>query len=370
MLRGITRRLDGHLTFVLDPFSGTGTTLAACRQLGISSVGVELSRLGVEITRLRLDPPANLHAAVNLVRELSLKPLTPATPLIDELQWWMGDHNASALACHLDSLATVADARLRRFATITLSQALRPSSRWLAGSVKVTADPARVPPPLGAQWRHWADVVAHDCATETIAASAPRASTHVYEGDACRLPLAAGVADAVLTSPPYFVTYDYFEVNRLSYLAFGWPMPRDLQVGQRFGHERDGVGFTPPRAFRDWYLDDFGAEDRYFGRALRAYCQRLSTHLVDVMRVLRPGGVIAYALANSRRRGRTFDLVDAARELLRETGFVDIQTVSRRLGDKHILPIFRDPGNGRFASVGIDGVTERIIYARKPITTE
>jgi hypothetical protein len=92
----------------------------------------------------------------------------------------------------------------------------------------------------------------------------------------------------------------------------------------------------------------------------------MTVHLAELFRVLHPGGVVAYAVANSTRRGRDFDLVDATRDMLRGAGFVDIQTVARGLGDKHILPVFRDAKSGRFASEGINGVRERIVYANKP----
>jgi hypothetical protein len=60
MLTGIIRRSKEPLMTCLDPFAGTGASMAACRQLGIGSMGVELTRLGVEIARLRFEPPTVL----------------------------------------------------------------------------------------------------------------------------------------------------------------------------------------------------------------------------------------------------------------------------------------------------------------------
>jgi hypothetical protein len=87
--------------------------------------------------------------------------------------------------------------------------------------------------------------------------------------------------------------------------------------------------------------------------------------MAELHRVLRPGGVVAYAVANSTRRGKPFELVGAARELLTEAGFEVLTTHARNLGDKHILPVTRDAESGRFATTGIAGVTERIVYARR-----
>jgi hypothetical protein len=362
MLSGMLSRLEGPVSVVLDPFAGTGATLAGARQLGLASMGVELSALGVEVARLRLDPPPNVGAALEMVEDWSEAP-APARPDLDgELVGWLGADNARALTGYLHALAGVADARMARFGRVAISQALRPASRWLVGSVKVTADPKRTPPPIGMHLRRWARVIAADCRTEQLA-SAPGL---IMAGDACRLPLARSSVDAVVTSPPYFVTYDYFEVNRLSYLAFGWPRPRHLQVGMRFGHQRDGTGFVPPAALARWYAEDFSAEDGFFGRALRAYCQRMAAHFAEVRRVVRPGGVVAYAMADSTRRGRPFDLVRGTVQMMRQAGFADIESRPRSLGDTRILPATRDTVTGRFASSGSAGVRERIIYARNP----
>ena len=368
MLAGVVRRLQGDLAVCVDPFAGTGATMAACRQLGIGSVGVELSALGVEIARLRLHPPLDLTSAVDMIEAWTMAPTPARHQLDDDLAWWLGDANARAVSGYLDALADVTDQQLARFATVAISQALRPASRWLSGSVKVTADPNRAPPPIGPQLRRWVRAMGRDCQTEhsRVRSISDRATPAVVmTGDACALPLADGAADAAVTSPPYFVTYDYFEVNRLSYLAFDWPRPRALQVGMRYGHAADGVGFVPPERMHDWYREEFKGERQLFGRALRAYCQRMSTHMTELHRVLRPGGILAYALADSTRRGKPFELVAACCELLENAGFEVTDTEARGLGDTHILPVTRDAQSGRFASVGIDGVTERIVYARR-----
>ena len=46
----------------------------------------------------------------------------------------------------------------------------------------------------------------------------------------------------------------------------------------------DGLRFTPP-ATMDWWYRAFGREGMVEGRALRAYIQRLSRHLSEVVRV-------------------------------------------------------------------------------------
>ena len=363
MMAGILQRLDGPLQRCFDPFAGTGASLAACRQLGVGSYGVELSRLGVTIGRLRLDPPPEVEDAVALLDDWS-RLRGPSRPTIcPELQWWLGSDNSRVVSALLENLSEIRDLRLRRFATVAISQALRPASRWLVGSVKLTADPGREPPHVGGQLRRWSAVIAKDCVAErrrNRIVAGKIAAASIDEGDACALSLPDEFVDAVLTSPPYFVTYDYFSVNRLSYLAFKWPIPRAQQVGAAYGHTTDGAGFVAPSSMAAWYSSRFGGESRATGRALRVYIQRMRLHFRELHRVLRPGGVVAYAVASSFRDGHDFDLTRACREMMSTAGFENIQTVHRSVRGRRILPVGRDRSSGRFSGTAEAGVQREI----------
>ena len=85
--------------FVLDPFSGSGTTLRVCQQLNRDCIGFELNPEFVEMTRERLDKiftgfdsidermervPFDLRD--NNIREQYLK---------NHIQWFLQHHNGS-----------------------------------------------------------------------------------------------------------------------------------------------------------------------------------------------------------------------------------------------------------------------------------
>ncbi len=362
MLKGTSIRL-GHVPgSILDPFAGAGTTLAAARQLGIPSSGVELSQLGATVSQLRVDPPRDIsRAAASVLGWIDGAP--PATSEVGaELVSWIGDDNARVLTGYLRHIRRLNDAKVRRFATVAVSSALRPASRWLPGSIKAQVDPNRSPSPLGGSLRRSVLALARDCELESSGASAP---ARILVGDARSLPFESEMFDTVVSSPPYFVSYDYFDVQRLSYLAFGWPRHPTMQIGQRYGISPDGVGFVPPHGMGVWYRDEYRSENSVLGRALRAYFVGLKRHLADVHRVVKPGGVAAYAIANSPRGGRRFGLVGAFRHLLREAGFVDIEARLRETPARRILPAARDLDTGRFVSGPGSAVSEYIVYARR-----
>ncbi len=375
MLAQAVAEADRPVEAVLDPFCGTGAVVSAGRQLGLAAAGLELTTLGATIGRLRLDPPPDLQTAVAHCEQLIRLPPAAVSAVGDELTGWLGEDNARLLTAWKPAVLAIEDERLRRFALVALSQSLRPSSRWLADSVKVTADPHRVPIPLAHSLRRWTRQIARDCEAELVAfeaarhppAAGTRPSAVVLHADARHLALPDASVDAIVTSPPYFVTYDYFDVQRLSYLAFDWPMRRDLQIGAKYRQPPAAGHICLPPAFRSWYEQDFRSERTVLGRALRAYVDGLRCHLSEAFRVVAPGGVVVYSVANTVRAGRVFDLAGGFRELLTEAGFTDVHAATRVQEGRRILPAGRNPRTGRFTGgVGNAGVREYVVLGRRP----
>lgn len=109
MLTGLLRRLGRMPRLCLDPFSGTGATLAACRQLAIPSVGVELTRLGVEISTLRVQPPTQIDAAANQLLNIPMQVARDSggrrVKVHDDLVNWLGARNSDLLSRFLGELS-------------------------------------------------------------------------------------------------------------------------------------------------------------------------------------------------------------------------------------------------------------------------
>lgn len=364
MLENLARRLGGLPETILDPFAGTFTTAAAARRAGISSIGVELTRLGHLVGQVRLDPPAAPRDIVDTIEAWTRMQLDRRPAVPDELAKWLGHHNARALTTFLRCLDQLEEQRVRRFVSLAVSASLRSSSRWLPGSIKAQVDPAREPPDIGTALVRAARSLARDCELESSAGTSAEACAIL--GDARRLPIQNASVDGIVTSPPYFVTYNYFDVHRLTYLAFGWKMQQEDLVGRRYGIQSDGVGFQAPAALESWYVHEFLGESTVLGRALRLYTTHMREHAREALRVLRPGGAVAYAVANSRRLGRWFPLVAAIRDILQEAGFVECQLARRPQSGRRILPSARNPATGRFGEGHDAAVSEYIIFARRP----
>ncbi len=146
--------------------------------------------------------------------------------------------------------------------------------------------------------------------------------------------------------------------------------PREPRAKQGNLNHALEVALHSPRASshrRSWYEQDFRSERTVLGRALRAYVDGLRRHLSEAFRVVAPGGVVVYSVANTVRAGRVFDLAGGFRELLTEAGFTDVHATTRVQEGRRILPAGRNPCTGRFTGgVGNAGVREYVVLGRRP----
>ncbi len=351
---------------IADPFAGSGSTLSFARQIGIASVGVELSQLGVLICRTRFWPPTDLEAAISAAEGIaSSATMASKHEYSSELIGWIGTKNCRLLVSYFSAIDNVDDPKLRRWLQLAVSSALRPASRWLPGSIKAQIDPNRLPTLIGPHFLRSARALKRDCSAEN-ARFADNAPVSIYRGDAATLPLPGESIDAIITSPPYWKMYDYFDVHRLTYLAFRWAYHSSQQIGRFGGIGRDGAGFVAPRFMKGWYTRQFREEDTGNGRSLRAYWRSMRLHVTEAKRVLRDGGIVAYAIANPIRIGRRFALAQALATVLQEVGFRDIELKRREQSHRRILPSGRDAVTGRFSSNPSNAsVQEYVLYARR-----
>lgn len=99
----------------------------------------------------------------------------------------------------------------------------------------------------------------------------------VVQQDARSLGLQSETVDAVITSPPYVSVIDYTHANRLLYAWMGWSMQseREHEIGARYRRGRVNV------------VDDYKLQ------------MRMARD--EIHRVLRPGGVCAIVIGESKR---------------------------------------------------------------------
>ena len=154
-----------------------------------------------------------------------------------------------------------------------------------------------------------------------------RRRREISEGDARALPMAAGSAALVLSSPPYAGTYDYAAIHDARFL---W-----------LGLSREEV---PPRAARR--AD--GARRRRLGRPPGARSR--PRFMAEVARVLRPGGRALLVVGDGVVDGRAENAPDGIAAAGAAVGLEPVARASqaRPLHDRRLAEIFA--GSARAAS--------------------
>lgn len=296
---------------VLDPFCGSGTTVAEAARRDRRAIGVDISPLAVLISRtkcarIRIEDRAAIHACVLLAKSLVCGSERSPGPWADgekpfhvpireycsnagiNIPWWLSEPETLADLSRWFSARVIFELSLIRTAIeqcplprakdlllVSFSAVIVPLSLQRSDTRRVRVD--RVIAPCEALER-WTWKLGESLELLSRGQQSRQWSeAEVHCGDARDLNfLAPGVADLVVTSPPYPNSYDYRSFQRL----------RLLWLGLRRGNLAD-VG--SPRTIGKDYDRDMGAV------------------LTSVKRVLKSTGLCALVVGESRIRSQRQD---------------------------------------------------------------
>lgn len=247
---------------VLDPFCGSGTTLVQANELGVNSIGCDISAFNILLCKVKTDEyhlPTLKQEAADVLREAARltnqheapnqdalftesssaerEPSPCDVPASEYLQRWFAPQ---ALAELIAFRSLIQDCRYRDFFSVVLSRAAR-SARLtthfdLDFPKAPTTEPyycykhSRVCAPTKTAFkfisRYCADGVRR---VAQLAAIRSDARVECIHGDSrsTELPL----VDAVMTSPPYVGLIDYHEQHRYAYELLGLVDNRQSEIG-------------------------------------------------------------------------------------------------------------------------------------------
>ena len=193
---------------VLDPFCGVGTTLLACRQKGLESVGFDVQ------------PPAVFAATVK-TRDYDLKPLDDAGKELLGIRFTKPDfqtsntlvkrafnrHTLDDVIFFRNQIMKIEDNTIRDFLMLALiNVTMKCSYAWKDGAViKIKKHPV---PPLRKFLKRQIGYMLKDLKKF----QGMHAKCHVDFGDARKMKLEDNSIDAVITSPPYLNKIEYSKI--------------------------------------------------------------------------------------------------------------------------------------------------------------
>lgn len=346
-IRGLTEPGD----IVLDPMMGSGTTVVEALLAGRRGIGLDLDPLAVRLGQVKTTPCdlASLRAAGERVIAQAQRRLAAAQEVDAALatafdartrefvDYWFLPQTQRELMALVLSIRAVDDPFARRFLELTFSSIIITKSGGVARARDLAhsrphLDIAKVPKnaleQFAARLRKNLASAAH------LRDDGPNAL--VLTADARTIPLASGVVDLVVTSPPYANAIDYMRAHKFSLVWLNHSIG-DLSAlrAEYIGAER--MTDLPPVVLperAEQVLAELAQRDRARAQVLRKYFCEMRDVLAEILRVLRGEGAAVIVVGSSTMRAIDVQTHYCLADIAATLGF-DVVGVARRALDRN-----------------------------------
>ena len=328
--RGAVARFSAPGDAVIDPFCGSGTVPVEAMGLGRRAFGVDASPLGVAIARVRTTLLGEagrqrlVSEAAGVAEQSGERARKRRRP---DVPYWatkevarFHPHVLYELLGLRELVMALPDDDVGRALRLCLSSLL---VKFMKAGPSAPRDGAEKRIARGVPSRMLADraaELARGLAALERRTPAGTAAPEISEGDARALPMAAGSAALVLSSPPYAGTYDYATLHDARFLWLGLSEKRfrRTQLGARTEHVGDVSG--------------------------AAWRSEQARFMAEAARVLRPGGHALLVVGDGVVDGRAENAPDGIAAAGAAVGLEAVARASqaRPLHDRRLAAIFAD----------------------------
>lgn len=349
--RGVLQQLsaDAPLT-VLDPWNGSGTTTRVAHEMGHHAIGFDLNPVASLVASAKIVHPADALHVSGLARRMatacpseidsfdSLLPwLAPSVVsqfrsiqgrILGELATSSGGNTISPASGSLPPLAA--------FMMLALIRVAREVASIHQGTNPTWTTPGegrrRAIRTLGRRWETKVKEMA--CDLDLSQAEGRPWFGKISTADARCLPLPDSNVDLVLTSPPYCTRIDYVVNSSFELAALGiggrtqeFEDLRRASMGTPLTRKGPLPGIPPtwPNSVHNLLTairtHPSKASASYYYKTFHQYFADARTSLVELHRVLKPGGLALFVVQTSYYKNLSVDLPSLYIDLAKDLGF-------------------------------------------------
>ena len=301
---------------VLDPFCGSGTTLLATKEKGISAIGFDILPLAVFVSNVktRSYSTKRLQKILEYLRSCKnrVTESLPEIPILDKSFVPAVKEEISLLKSKIDSIHSRKE---RDFFMLALLKVLEKFSKSSKDGAFLRLIPEKriYPKRFMSTFVTTSLGMVRDIDHSKSAGTPSSKKWAAYEADARYIPQDFGLFDAVVTSPPYLNRHDYTRVYALE-LAVGFVKSHNELKKLRYNtfsshveartvlNERE---FNCPSLLREILqrLSQKPLNNSKLNEMIEGYFVDMFRFIKSVTNVLKPGGKVVLVLGNVRFAG-------------------------------------------------------------------
>lgn len=224
---------------VLDPFSGSGTTLVESFLFGANAVGIDINPIAFLLAKAKVkslllkskDLFVIRKAFDNLKEESGWKRISvdsyKQTVDIEYLKSWFPENNLKKIIAIQEIIRSLHNEIYQLFTMVVLSNLLRDYSYQDPSQLRIRRRQDAPPENLIEMFKkNLTKQIENLEKFQSVNRFKLTSNVHTYLGDIRTLMKSAGLKhssiDAVITSPPYATALPYVDTDRLSLFAFGF----------------------------------------------------------------------------------------------------------------------------------------------------
>ncbi len=336
---------------VADVFCGCGTTAVEARKNGKNFWGCDINPVATLIAKVKTghycDTTLERYFYAVKNRYYSVETTEEDYGGISErIKYWFEEKNIECLLKLKKAIMLeVSDhSPYRKFFFCAFSNILKPTSRWLTKSIKPQIDPHKFP--RGVMEAFESQFVLMRKANRENIFPLNSNKIQIFRKNFLSIRPRKPIADLIVTSPPYVVSYDYASIHQLSsfWLDFAHDY-RDLRknmIGNQYGvsplSEYDIDKLL--ESGRETYNNLFHADKRKAISVARYFMDMEKTVKKSYV-ILNRNGLAFFVIGNTQYKNTGINNAGYLAECMEKSDFQDIEIIKRKISSKTMTP-YRD----------------------------